>query len=76
MSIRFVTIDRESPMLLPPSLQEWLPETHIARFIVQIVERRPWGRAISTAALRVFRVFRGSPTAVLGPSCNALVFGR
>jgi len=41
MSLRFVTIDRRSPMLMPSSLQEWLPETHISRFIVQIVEGLP-----------------------------------
>ena len=26
-------------MLLPPSIQEWLPEQHMARFVVEIVEQ-------------------------------------
>ncbi len=39
MSDKFRTIDRDTPYLLPPSLQDWLPENHLARFIVDIVER-------------------------------------
>ncbi len=41
MSIRFVNIDRRSPMLMPPSLQDWLPADHIARLIIEIVETLP-----------------------------------
>ena len=26
-------------MFLPPSIQEWLPEQHLARFVVEIVEQ-------------------------------------
>ena len=39
MSDKFRTINRDTPYLLPPSLQDWLPENHLARFIVDIVER-------------------------------------
>jgi transposase len=39
MSQRFLTRDRETPMLLPPSLQDWLPQDHLARFIVEAVEQ-------------------------------------
>lgn len=39
MSGRFQTIDRDTAYLLPPSLQDWLPEKHLARFVVDIVER-------------------------------------
>ena len=35
----FRALDRETPMLLPPSIQEWLPEQHLARFVVEIVEQ-------------------------------------
>jgi transposase len=34
----FRTIDRETGYLLPPSVDEWLPEKHLARFIVEVVE--------------------------------------
>ncbi|MDZ7693481.1 MAG: hypothetical protein U5K69_20580 [Balneolaceae bacterium] len=30
-------VDREIPYLLPPSVDEWLPEDHLARFVVEIV---------------------------------------
>lgn len=33
----FKNIDRETPYLMPPSIQEWLPENHLARFIVDVV---------------------------------------
>lgn len=39
MSVKFVEVDRETPYLLPPSLQDWLPEGHLARFVVEIVEQ-------------------------------------
>src|ERR1700694_6043815 len=35
---RFVTSDRETPMLMSPSLQDWLLPTHMARFVVEAVE--------------------------------------
>src|SRR5271165_3580816 len=34
----FREFDRETGYLLPPSLDEWLPERHLARFIVEVVE--------------------------------------
>lgn len=36
---RFIPVDRETQFLFPPSVQEWLPEDHLARFIVEIVEQ-------------------------------------
>lgn len=35
----FVDIDRDTLYLLPPSIQEWLPEKHLARFVVEIVDQ-------------------------------------
>jgi transposase len=34
----FRTIDRETGFLLPPSIDEWLPERHLARFVVEVVD--------------------------------------
>jgi len=34
----FREFDRETGYLLPPSLDEWLPERHLARFIVEVIE--------------------------------------
>jgi transposase len=38
MSTRFVTVDRETPMLLPVDLREWVPAEHIVHFILDAVE--------------------------------------
>jgi len=38
MSKRFRSCSLDQPLLLPPSLQDWLPETHLARFIADVVE--------------------------------------
>jgi hypothetical protein len=35
---RFRPIDRQTDYLLPPSVQEWLPEAHLARYVVDVVE--------------------------------------
>jgi transposase len=34
----FRPTDRETGFLMPPSVDEWLPERHLARFIVEVVE--------------------------------------
>jgi len=39
MKPKFVEVDRETQYLLPPSVQDWLPEGHLARFVVEIVEQ-------------------------------------
>ena len=36
---RFLPIDRAPDFLLPPSIQEWLPEAHLARYVVAVVEQ-------------------------------------
>lgn len=35
---RFLPIDRDSEYLFPPSVQDWLPETHLARYIANVIE--------------------------------------
>jgi transposase/IS5 family transposase len=39
----FRTSDRDAVMLLPPDLQDWLPSEHLARFVVECVERLDLG---------------------------------
>jgi hypothetical protein len=34
----FRPIDRDTGFLMPPSVNEWLPTEHLARFIVEVVE--------------------------------------
>ncbi len=36
--ITFKATNRNQPFLMPPSIQEWLPQRHLARFIVDTVE--------------------------------------
>jgi transposase len=37
VSKSFRTCDLDQPFLLPPSLQDWLPEDHLARFVAELV---------------------------------------
>src|SRR5688500_14940181 len=39
MAQNFLSCDREQAMLLPVSVADWLPEGHLARFVVEVVER-------------------------------------
>jgi transposase len=39
MGFQFRTCTLDQPLLLPPSLQEWLPEGHLARFIADVTEQ-------------------------------------
>src|ERR1700691_5633001 len=34
----FRPIDRDTDFLLPPSVDEWLPQRHLARFVVEVIE--------------------------------------
>ena len=38
MSDRFRSVNRQMSYLMPPSLDEWLPEDHLARFVVETVD--------------------------------------
>jgi transposase len=38
MSQRFRVCDLNQPFLLPPSLQDWLPEGHLARLVSDVVD--------------------------------------
>lgn len=35
---RFHPVDRQTGYLLPPSVDDWLPEDHLARFIVEVID--------------------------------------
>lgn len=39
MSSNFISANREQQYLFPPSIQDWLPEDHLARFVVDIVSQ-------------------------------------
>jgi transposase len=38
MAARFVTIDYDTPLMLPPDLREWVPAGHLAHFILDAAE--------------------------------------
>lgn len=39
MSPRFRRCTLDQPLLMPPSLQDWLPEEHLARFVADVTEQ-------------------------------------
>src|SRR5437016_4422688 len=65
----FRTIDRQTGFLLPPSVDEWLPEKHLARFVVEVVD----GLDLSA----MVRSYRGSGSASYHPALllGVLVYG-
>src|SRR5215469_16375700 len=36
---RFVTIDRETPMLFPVDMRDWLPADHLVHFVIDAVQQ-------------------------------------
>ena len=38
MATRFVSIDRDTPLLLPPNLRDWVPTDHLVHFILDAVD--------------------------------------
>ena len=39
MAERFVVVDRQTPMFLPPDLREWVAENDLVRLILEAVEQ-------------------------------------
>jgi transposase/IS5 family transposase len=39
MSGKFTHTDRRTPFIFPPTIEDWLPEDHLARFVVEIVSQ-------------------------------------
>jgi len=37
MAARFVNIDHDTPLLLPPDLRDWVPGDHLVHFIMDAV---------------------------------------
>lgn len=37
MSTKFISTDRKQQYMFPPTIDDWLPENHLARFVVDIV---------------------------------------
>ena len=35
---RYVNIDRDTPLLLPPDLRDWVPADHLVHFVIDAVE--------------------------------------
>src|SRR5882672_9978638 len=56
----FRAIDRETGFLLPPSIDEWLPKQHLARFVVEVID----GLDLSA----MVRSYRGSGSASYHPA--------
>jgi transposase len=65
MAQNFIGCDRDQELLLPPSLREWLPEDHLAWFVLEAVEELDlaafygayredgWGRAAHEPSMMV-----------------------
>jgi transposase len=66
---RFVTVNRDTAYLLPPSVEDWLPKDHLARFVVDIVEQ------LDLSALT--RQYRGTGSEAYHPAVmlGLLVYG-
>ena len=45
MGQRFVACDREQSFLLPPDVREWLPDNHLAWFVISAVEEMDLARS-------------------------------
>ena len=44
MAQRFKNIDRDTPLLLPPDLRDWVAEDDLVHFVIAAVERLPLSR--------------------------------
>lgn len=57
MKSKFIATSREQQLLFPPSIQDWLPEKHLARFVVDIVSQldlRPLAEAYAGKGVKAY----------------------
>ena len=57
MAVEFISVDRDTPYILPPSVQDYLPDDHLARFVVDIVEQLDVGHLSAVYSGRGSRPF-------------------
>lgn len=69
MTMAFHAIDRDTDYLLPPSVQEWLPEAHLARYVVDVVE------GLDLSALERAYAGRGSDAYHPATLLSLLIYG-
>jgi len=65
----FHPIDRDTDYLLPPSVQAWLPEAHLARYVVDVVE------GLDLSALERAYAGRGSEAYHPATLLSLLIYG-
>src|SRR6516165_12229148 len=65
----FRDVDRQTGFLLPPSVDEWLPQRHLARFVVEVIDGLDLRALVGS--------YRGSGSASYHPSMplGLLVYG-
>ena len=65
----FRPINRDTGFLLPPSVDEWLPQRHLARFVVEVVDQLDLSELV--------KAYRGSGSASFHPAMllGLLVYG-
>jgi len=66
---RFLPIHRDTDFLLPPSVQDWLPEGHLARYVVEVVE------GLDLSELERAYAGRGSPPYHPASLLGLLIYG-
>ncbi len=76
MAERFVEVDRNTPMLLPAELRDWVPEDDLVHFVIEAVKTLPTGgsgrRAPPNAKRRAPNAKRQTPNAKRqAPNANA-----
>ena len=58
MAQNFIAVDREQAWLMPPSVQDWLPEDHYAWFVLASVEQMDLSAFLASYRLMVMVVRR------------------
>ena len=48
----FRPINRDMDFLMPPSVDEWLPQRHLARFVAEVIEGLAWEQLPAATAAR------------------------
>ena len=62
MNKRFRVCSHDQPFLLPPSLQDWLPENHLARFIAEVINELDLSSIYASYERRDGRGLRSVPS--------------
>ena len=75
MTYNFLRGDRDQPFLLPPDLRDWLPQEHLAWFVLDVLDQLDLAPSIDSTATTGTATPPTTPSYCWACCCTATAWG-